>query len=52
MRAGRSCEWKGFPKMMMRPGQYYAILTIMRYSSLVLAILCAGKIAVFAAKHI
>jgi hypothetical protein len=37
--------------MMMRPDQYHALLTIMRYSSLVLALLCAGKIAAFAAKH-
>jgi hypothetical protein len=34
---------------MMRPDQYYAILTLMRYGSLVLAILFAGKIVAYAA---
>ena len=34
---------------MMRPDQYYAILSIMRYGSLVLAMLFAGKIVAYAA---
>lgn len=37
---------------MLRPDQYYAILTIMRYGSLVLAMLFAGKIAVYAAHNL
>jgi hypothetical protein len=32
----------------MRPDQYYAIMTIMRYGSLVLALVFASKIAAFA----
>ena len=34
---------------MMRPDQYWAILTVMRYGSLVLAMLFAGKIVAYAA---
>ncbi len=34
---------------MLRPDQYYAILSIMRYGSLVLAMLFAGKIVAYAA---
>jgi hypothetical protein len=40
--------FKECPRM-MRPDQYYAILSIMRYGSLVLAMLFAGKIVAYAA---
>ena len=37
---------------MMRPDHNYALMPIMKYGSLALAIVCAGKIAAFAAAHI
>jgi hypothetical protein len=36
---------------MMRPDHYFAIMSIMKYGSLVLAMLFAGKIVVYAATH-
>jgi hypothetical protein len=36
---------------MLRPDQYHAILSIMRYGSLVLSMLFAGKIVAYAAAH-
>jgi hypothetical protein len=36
---------------MIRPDHYYAIMSIMKYGSLALAIVFAGKIAAFAATH-
>lgn len=38
-------------KRVMRPDHYFAIMSIMRYGSLLLAMLCAGKLAAFAATH-
>jgi hypothetical protein len=37
---------------MMRPDHNYALMSIIKYGSLALAIVCAGKIAAFAAAHI
>jgi hypothetical protein len=36
---------------MLRPESYYALMSMMKYGSLALAIVFAGKIAVFAARH-
>jgi hypothetical protein len=36
---------------MLRPESYYALLSIMKYGSLALAIVFAGRIAAFAATH-
>jgi hypothetical protein len=36
---------------MMHPDLHHAILSIMKYGSLVLALSFAGKIAVFAVRH-
>jgi len=36
---------------MMRPDQYFFILTIMKYGSLALAIVCATRIVAYAAHH-
>ena len=36
---------------MLRPESYYALMSIMKYGSLALAIFFAGKIAAFAATH-
>jgi hypothetical protein len=36
---------------MLRPESYYALMSIMKYGSLTLAIVFAGRIAVFAASH-
>jgi hypothetical protein len=33
---------------MMHPDHHYAIMSIMKYGSLLLAAVCAGKIAIFA----
>ncbi len=37
---------------MLRPDQYYAIMMIMRYGSLVLALLFASKIVAYAAHRL
>jgi hypothetical protein len=37
---------------MLRPESYYALMLIMKYGSLALAIVFAGRIAAFAATHI
>jgi hypothetical protein len=36
---------------MLRPESYYALMSIMKYGSLALAIVFAGKIAAFAVTH-
>jgi hypothetical protein len=36
---------------MLRPEPYYALMSIMKYGSLALAIVFAGRIAAFAATH-
>ena len=40
------------PGRMMHPDLHHAIMSIMKYGSLVLALSFAGKIAVFAARHL
>jgi hypothetical protein len=37
--------------MMMRPDHHYAIMSIMKYGSLVLALIFAGKIVAFAVRQ-
>jgi hypothetical protein len=36
---------------MLSPGSYYALMSMMKYGSLALAIVFAGRIAAFAATH-
>jgi hypothetical protein len=36
---------------MLRPESYYALMSVMKYGSLALAIVFAGRITAFAATH-
>jgi hypothetical protein len=49
-RAKAALEQEGYEQM-MHPDLHHAIISIMKYGSLVLALNFAGKIAVFAVRH-